>query len=104
MKPLLPAFSLLDAFHRSYGASLDVLIVGQTQDGNATLIDRHGLTCPMLDDSRLKVSFAYDIDMVPSVFVADADGHQISRIEGFDRAEWQALDSELAAMAGAGAA
>ena len=31
----------------------------------------------MLDDSRLKVSFAYDIDMVPSVFVADADGREL---------------------------
>ncbi len=53
----------------------------------------------MLDDSRLKVSFAYDIDMVPSVFVGDAEGHQVQRIEGFDRAEWQALDAELAVLA-----
>ncbi len=59
-------------------------VVGQTADGNATLVDRHGLTCPVLDDSRLKVSFAYDIDMVPSVFVArrertpDSNGSKVS--------------------------
>ncbi len=61
------AVPLLEALYRAYGSALDVLIVGQTRDGNATLVERHGLTCPMLDDSRLKVSFAYDIDMVPSV-------------------------------------
>lgn len=95
---------LVEAFHRSYGASIDVLLVGQTTDGNATLIDRYALTCPMLDDSRLKVSFAYDIDMVPSVFIGDANGHQLKRIEGFDRAEWQALDAELAVLCEGGEA
>ena len=93
---------LLEAFHRSYGEAIDVLVVGQTLDGNATLIDRHGLTCPVLDDSRLKVSFAYDIDMVPSVFVADAQWPRTAA----DRrvsigTEWHALDAELAAMADA---
>ena len=63
---------LLEAFHKSYGEQIDVQIVGQTLAGNAALIDRHHLTCAVLDDSRLKVSFAYDIDMVPSVFVANA--------------------------------
>jgi hypothetical protein len=91
---------LLEAFHRAYGRALDVLVVGQTRDGNATLIDRHGLTCSVLDDSRLKVSFAYDIDMVPSMFVADADGRPLRRVDGFDRVEWQELDAELAALAG----
>ena len=95
---------LLESFHRAYGKAIDILVVGQTQDGNATLIDRHDLTCPVLDDSRLKVSFAYDIDMVPSAFVADAGGHEVQRIQGFDRQEWHALDAELAAMADATAA
>lgn len=92
---------LLEAFHRNYGEQLDVRVVGQTLDGNATLIDRHALTCAVLDDSRLKVSFAYDIDMVPSVFVADAHGGKLERVEGFDRAEWQRLDATLAELAGA---
>ncbi len=95
---------LLEAFHRAYGDALDVLVVGQTQDGNTLLIDRHQLTCAVLDDSRLKVSFAYDIDMVPSLFVADAKGREQQRLQGFDRAEWQALDATLARIAGVSAA
>ena len=91
---------LLEAFHLAYGDALDVLVVGQTQEGNAVLIERHRLTCTVLDDSRLKVSFAYDIDMVPSVFVADADGHELKRLQGFDRAEWLGLDATLAEIAG----
>ena len=95
---------LLEAFHRSYGEQIDVRVVGQTLAGNAKLIDRHQLTCAVLDDSRLKVSFAYDIDMVPSVFVADAQGGELRRVQGFDRAEWQQLDAALAELAGANAA
>ncbi|MCX7064458.1 MAG: TlpA family protein disulfide reductase, partial [Proteobacteria bacterium] len=91
---------LLEAFFRSYGVALDVLVVGQTQQGNAILIDRHRLTCGVLDDSRLKVSFAYDVEMVPAVFVADAQGSELLRVQGFDRAEWQQLDATLAKMAG----
>ena len=91
---------LLEAFFRSYGDALDVLVVGQTQQGNAILIDRHQLTCGVLDDSRLKVSFAYDVEMVPAVFVADAQGGELLRVQGFDRAEWQQLDATLARMAG----
>jgi hypothetical protein len=91
---------LLEAFHRAYAGELDVLVVGQTREGNALLIDRHGLTCTVLDDSRLKVSFAYDIDLVPSAFVADAQGRELQRVLGFDRAEWQTLDATLAGLAG----
>jgi len=95
---------LLEAFFRSYGDVLDVLVIGQTRDGNAILIDRHRMTCRVLDDSRLKVSFAYDIEMVPAVFVADAQGGELLRLQGFDRAEWQRLDATLAGMAGVHAA
>jgi len=90
---------LLDAFARAYGGGLDVFLVGQTQEGNARLMQRHLLASPLLDDSRLKVSFAYDIDMVPAVFVADRDGREIERRMGFDRGEWQTLDESLAALA-----
>ena len=90
---------LLDAFARAYGDSLDVFLLGQTQDGNAVLMQRHRLVSPLLDDSRLKVSFAYDIDMVPAVFVADRDGRELERRTGFERAEWQSLDASLAALA-----
>ncbi|MEE8129745.1 MAG: hypothetical protein V3T48_05630, partial [Vicinamibacterales bacterium] len=71
--------------------ALDVLAPGQTAEGNEILVNRHGLTVPMLDDSDLKVSFAYDIETVPHIVVADVDGVEVDRLVGFDRAEWQAF-------------
>ena len=83
---------LLDALQ----ASGDVLVIaaGQTADGNQILIDRHGPTFPLLDDSILKVSFAYDVETVPLVLLADADGTELDRLVGFDRGEWQAFFRE----------
>ncbi|MBX3706410.1 MAG: TlpA family protein disulfide reductase [Pseudomonadales bacterium] len=91
---------LLEALHRAFGAHLDVLLPGQTADGNAELTDRHALTVPILDDSRLKVSFAFDIDTVPTLFVADADGREQQVLVGFVRDEWQALAGRLAGELG----
>jgi peroxiredoxin len=91
---------LLEAFHRAFGDRIAVLVPGQTQDGNATLVERHRLTVPLLDDSRLKVSFAYDIDTVPTLFLADADGREAQTLIGFVRDEWQALAERLAGELG----
>ena len=82
---------VLEAVFRDLGDQLDVRIAGQTVEGNRTLTERHGLTVPLLDDSKLAVSFAYDIDTVPSLFVADADGQEDARLVGFVRDEWRAL-------------
>ena len=78
---------LLQALHDS--GDVQVLAPGQTADGNAVLLERHGLTLPLLDDSTLKVSFAYDVETVPLLLLADGDGAPLDRLEGFDRAEWQ---------------
>jgi hypothetical protein len=91
---------LLEAFHRAFGARIDVLVPGQTQEGNRLLVERHGLTVPVLDDSRLKVSFAYDIDTVPTLFLADGEGRESAMLVGFVRDEWEALASRLAAQTG----
>ena len=80
---------LLEALHNS--GELTVLAPGQTADGNQTLVERHSLTLPLLDDSTLKVSFAYDVETVPLVLLADGDGVELDRLVGFDRAEWQAF-------------
>ena len=77
---------LLEAANSSTKAL--TLTAGQTAEGNATLIERHGLTMPLLDDSTLKVSFAYDVETVPLVVLADADGKELDRLVGFDRKEW----------------
>jgi hypothetical protein len=44
---------------------------------------------PILDDSTLKVSFAYDIDTVPTLILADGEGRERQRLIGFERGEWQ---------------
>jgi thiol-disulfide isomerase/thioredoxin len=95
---------LLEMFQRSYGAGLDVFVIGQTTEGNAALVARHGVSAPLLDDSSLKVSFAYDTDTVPALYLADGVGHELSRLHGFVRDEWRLLDAELAQHAGATAA
>jgi hypothetical protein len=91
---------LLEALYRAFGDALDVHLVGQTTEGNALLAQRHALTAPVLDDSRLKVSFAYDIDTVPTLFLADADGRETRVLTGFVRDEWQALAEHLATLTG----
>ena len=83
------AMPLLQALHD--GGDVAVLAPGQTAAGNRALIERHGLTLPLLDDSTLKVSFAYDVETVPFVLLADRDGEELDRLTGFDRAEWQAF-------------
>ena len=87
---------LLQTLHEG-GADFEVLAPGQTREGNTTLIERHGLTLPLLDDSALKVSFAYDLEIVPMLLVADHQGNEIDRVIGFDRGEWQAFFQQHAA-------
>jgi thiol-disulfide isomerase/thioredoxin len=94
---------LLEALHAAFGSRMDVLVAGQTQEGNALLAERHALTVPILDDSRLKVSFAYDIDTVPTLFLADGEGRELATLVGFVRDEWQALAERLAAENGVAA-
>ena len=80
---------LLQAAHDA--GEMPVLAAGQTAEGNRTLIDRHGLSMSLLDDSTLKVSFAYDVETVPLVLAANADSEEADRLVGFDRAEWRAF-------------
>src|SRR5262245_28889611 len=56
---------------------------------------RFGLAGPVLDDSALGVSFAYGLDTVPAVVLADEAGRERRRFVGFDRAAWQDLFATL---------
>ncbi|HXW85008.1 MAG TPA: hypothetical protein VEJ86_11420, partial [Candidatus Binataceae bacterium] len=82
---------LLEATHRAFSAKVDVLAIGQESAGNQVLAERHRLTAPMLDDSTLAVSFAFDLDTVPTVVWADPDGHQLHGFYGFERDDWREL-------------
>ena len=95
---------ILDAFYEAYGDSVDILLAGQTADGNRTLIDRHSLSVPLLDDSSLKVAWAWEIDIVPTIYLTNGDGAPLERREGFVRDEWLTLDAAIANQAGTDAA
>ena len=80
---------IVEALHREADAA--VLVPGQTAAGNEALAERHALTVPLLDDSALKASFAYDVEVVPLLIAADAEGREQDRLAGFDKGEWQAF-------------
>jgi hypothetical protein len=92
---------VLDSLERAFGDDVDVLVAGQTQIGNKLLKQRYRLGWPLLDDSSLKASFAYDIEVVPTLILASADGRAIRRIEGFARDDWQNLAATVATVTGA---
>ena len=91
---------LIEAAHRAFADGIDVWAIGQDGDGNQLLVDRYALTVPMLDDSALKVSYAFEFDTVPTVFFADREGRAMRTLVGFDKADWLALFRELAEVAG----
>ncbi len=91
---------LIEEAHRAFGAAADIWAVGQDAAGNAELVAGHHLTLPMLDDSALAVSFACDLDSVPSIVLAAADGAILRRFAGFGRDDWRDLFADLAARTG----
>jgi thiol-disulfide isomerase/thioredoxin len=90
---------LIDAAHRAFASRVNVVAIGQDAEGNAKLAKDFRLGAPMLDDSALKVSFAYDLDTVPTIVLASADGSEIRRFVGFDKPDWQAMMKELSRIA-----
>ena len=86
---------VLQQFYDHYHDQLDFLVVGQDQKGNELLIKNHSLTVPILDDSALKVSFAYELDIVPTLMLTNAAGDTQLRREGFVRKDWQQLPNEI---------
>ncbi len=91
---------LIEAAHSSFGLSVGVLAIGQDAEGNAKLVQRHSLTVPMLDDSALKVSFAFELDTVPTIILADSRGAELRRFVGFGRDDWREMFAELARLSG----
>ncbi|MEP6870583.1 MAG: TlpA family protein disulfide reductase [Anaerolineaceae bacterium] len=91
----LLSMPLIAAAWDSFGDSVDVWAIGQDADGNARLVERFAMDGPMLDDSKLHVSYRYDLDTVPTVILADAEGNEMERFVGFGKADWQALFERL---------
>lgn len=87
---------VLAALHRAFGEELPFHVVGQTRDGNRRLVERFAPGFPILDDSTLQVSFAWDVETVPTVVLTDENGHAARTLVGFVREEWRGLAGELA--------
>ena len=88
-KQVLP---LLNAAGAAFSA-VKVIGIEQTQAGKPSITSVHSdpLTFELLDDADLKVSFAAEIEIVPTVFVVAADGSVEAQLEGFVREEWREL-------------
>ena len=89
------AAPVLEALHKAYSEKVKVLLIAQSGEANAAYADRHALTMPTLDDRSCKTAFAWDIEVVPSVFWMDEDGTAVSHFEGFIRSDWEALDKDI---------
>lgn len=84
---------VLAAISATCSDQIDCLVIGQDTDGNRILQAKHGVA--LLDDSTLKVSFAWDIETVPTLIRVDSRGRAQAELIGFVRDEWQALATEL---------
>lgn len=91
---------VLVALHQAFGARLPFLVVGQTRDGNRALAAKHQPGFAILDDSALTVSFAWDIDTVPTLVLSGSDGAAERSLIGLVRDEWQSLAEHLASTLG----
>lgn len=94
------AMPVLIALHNAFGGAIDFHIIGQTEQGNRTLEQTFEPPFSLLDDTTLKVSFASEIDTVPTLMLTDADGATERTLVGFVRDEWQALAAELSSRHG----
>lgn len=90
------AAPVLEALHKAYGATVDVLLISQSGEATGVFAERHALSMPVLDDRSCKSAFEWDIESVPSVFWIDAAGTVVSQFEGFIRADWETLSTDIA--------
>jgi hypothetical protein len=86
---------ILRAAQADLSGHADVWAIAQDADGGRAMALRFGFDGPVLDDSALAASFAYGLDTVPTVILADEAGQERRRFVGFDRAAWQELFSDL---------
>ena len=79
---------------------MPVHVIGQNESGNKALAAQFNPEFSILDDSALEVSFAAEIETVPTMLMLDASGAETARLVGFVKAEWQTLAADLSADQG----
>jgi hypothetical protein len=89
---------VIEAVYRAYRDAINLWVVGQ--EDNQKLRERHHARVPILDDTALKVSFAYQVEIVPTIILADAAGTEIVRWEAFHQGDWKALIARLSLLTG----
>ena len=89
---------VIDAVFRAYDDTINVWVIGQ--EDNQKLRDRHHTNVPILDDTALKASFAYQVEIVPTIILADASGAKVVRWEAFHQGDWKDLIARLSELTG----
>jgi hypothetical protein len=89
---------VIEAVYRAYGGTISLWVVGQ--EDNEKLRQRLHVTVPILDDTALRTSFAYRIEIVPTIILADAFGTEMVRWEAFHTGDWKDLIARLAQLTG----
>ena len=91
---------VLAAFYGHFAHEMPVQVIGQNESGNKALAAQFNPEFSILDDSALEVSFAAEIETVPTMLMLDASGAETARLVGFVKAEWQTLAADLSADQG----
>jgi hypothetical protein len=86
---------VLQALHRALGHVMPCYVIGQTVEGNRALETEHSLDFGILDDADLRVSFAWNVEIVPTLVLVGVDGVAEQTLVGFVRDEWQTLAALL---------
>jgi hypothetical protein len=94
------SLSWVESAHAAFGERADVWLIAQDPDGGERLRKEHPGAAPVLDDSALRVSWAYDLDTVPTLVLTDGAGSIRRRFVGFGRQDWRDLLEDLARLTG----
>ena len=82
---------LLDALHKSLSSNIVMHVIGQDFSVNQNLNDLHKPAFSILDDSDLLVSYALDIEIVPTIIAVCEDGFILEKLAGFVKDDWKQL-------------
>lgn len=94
------AFPYLERLHRSY-PSIPIWGISQDDADSTTSFARmFGCTFPILLDTELETTVAYDLTHVPSMFLINEDRTIGESIVGWVKSDLEKLNVELARLAG----
>ncbi len=99
------AWLYIEKIYQTYkDAGLDVWGVSQHErDASEKFASKYGSTFPILIDADWRVSKQYDPEVVPTLFLIDADNKIVERVVSFDKAGLNRISDTIAARLGVGA-